>query len=288
MVIVASGVTPEGKPCEFYLDANLKVAWDEVKKVVGTKSEKGLDWDYVALVCGLPGTGKSNFSQNGARYCCPWFDESYICFSAEDFIELTNKCKRNSAIILDESFASLNTKVSKSGEFLSIINHLQLIRQKNLYIFLCLPNYFDLAKGVAIYRSHHLFTVYSPEFGKRGSFGAWGREEKKMLYILGQKFMNYHAEPVNFRGRFVKSKCVDEKKYLAKKRAHLLKQEEIPMTTVKSAISRDKVIDWMTHNTKLTQPEIAGIAGISLRTVTNIVARLRGGDLYGKEKHKFD
>lgn len=220
MVIVISGNDYEGKPCHFYMDENLKNNLDMVKEVVTKK-----DFDYVAIVAGLPGTGKSNFSINCAKYLDPNFTEDNIAFSAEEFVNITNNCPNNSAVILDESFASLNSKVTLTSDFIRVVNHLQLIRQKNLYIFLNLPNFFDLSKGIAIYRSSHLFVVYGEKFGDRGSFAAFDRDKKKELYILGQKFMNYLATSPNFRGRFVKQKAIDEEVYKNAKYTHLKSQE---------------------------------------------------------------
>ena len=89
MVLVTSGIDYKGKPYEFYLNELLKDNLDEVIEVVD-RNKKGKNWDYIALVCGMPGTGKSNFAQNAARYCCPWFDETYIAFTAEQFINITS------------------------------------------------------------------------------------------------------------------------------------------------------------------------------------------------------
>lgn len=277
MVVVESGKNWEGEPCTFYLDDRLKVALDEVKQVVGTASEKGRDWDYVALICGYPGTGKSNFAQNLAKYCCPWFDESYIVFNADEFIEVTNNCKNNSAIVLDESFATFNSRVSKSSDFIKVVNHLQLLRQKNLYLFLCLPNFFDLSKAIAIYRSHHLFVTYSPKFGERGSFAVWDKDGKKLLYIKGQKYMDYNAEKPNFRGRFIKSKAVDEPKYQEIKLKHLMEQEESPSADSKTMKSRDNFVIWLIENTTLSKEQIGEIGGLTARTIFNIQKKHKQG-----------
>ncbi len=244
---------------EFYLDQNLRDNLDEVKEVVSKK-----DWDYVAIVAGLPGAGKSTFAQNSAKYCCPWFDESYICFTAEDFIKKTNECKKGSAIILDESFQSLNSKVGMSSDFLKIVNHLQIIRQKNLYIFLCLPNFFDLSKGVAVFRSHHLFVCYSESFGSRGRFAAYNRENKKSLYVDGRKYMSYNVRKPNFRGKFVKSKVVDWTKYEKLKKEHLQEQNEVQ--AVGKNESRNKVIRHL-KDLKYPVDKIVEISGISKRAV---------------------
>ena len=219
MVVVTSGLNWKNEPCSYYLDDNLKKNLDQVKQVVLNK-----DFDYVAIITGLPGLGKSNFAINCAKYCDPNFTKENICFTADDFINKSETLHK-AAIVLDESFASLNSKVTMSKDFLRIINHLQIIRQRNLFIFLCLPNYFDLAKGVAIYRSHHLFVCYGKSYGDRGSFLAFDRDAKKDLFIKGQKFMNYRASEANFKGTFVIQKAIDDDVYRDLKFQHLREQE---------------------------------------------------------------
>jgi hypothetical protein len=263
MTIVTSGLDYEKKPCEFYLDENLKKNLDLVKDVVLKK-----DFDYVALVCGLPGLGKSNFAQSCAKYCCPSFDETFIAFDSEQFINLTNTCPSHSAVILDESFASLNSKVTMTADFVRIINHLQIIRQRNLFVFLCLPNFFDLNKGIAIYRSSHLFVCYGREFGDRGSFAGFGREEKKKLYILGSKFMNYQCVKPNFRGRFVKQKAIDEEVYKSLKLKHLQAQQKSTEKTSRANIQRDILLTYMHFVLNVPTERLMQITGLTQQAVS--------------------
>lgn len=273
MVLVTSGINPKGEPCEFYIHSTLKENLDEVVSVVDRK-KRGKDWDYIALVCGMPGTGKSNFAQTAARYCCEWFDLSYIAFTAQEFIEITSNCPPNSSVILDESFAAFNTRNTMSPEFMRVINHLQLIRQKNLYVFLCLPNFFDLAKGIAIYRSQNLFVCYSQKFGDRGSFAAFGRDSKKLLYIKGAKYMDYNAEQPNFRGDFGKSKCIDQAKYEEMKLKHL-KEQEIPEKEGKYSQPKNKMIVYL-DSLGYNAQKIAEISGLADRTVYEILQKQKG------------
>ncbi len=238
MVIVTSGKNWKGEDCEFYMDGYLLKNVEKVKEVVQKK-----DFDYVAIIAGLPGAGKSNFAITLAKYFCPWFDHTYIAYTAEQFIELTNNCPKRSSVVLDESFASLNSKVGMSSDYLKVVNHLQLIRQKNLFILLCLPNFFDLNKGIAIYRTSHLFVIYGKKFGDRGSFSAFDRDNKKMLYIKGQKYMNYNCVKPNFRGQFTKQKALPVEIYDKLKLQHLKEQNiNIGRKTTRVNVQRDKVL----------------------------------------------
>jgi adenylate kinase family enzyme len=219
MAVVTSGLDWQGKPCQFFLNDTIKKNLDLIIPVVKNKN-----FDYVSIISGLPGTGKSTLAVSLAKYCCPWFDKSYICFTGQQFVDVTTNCDNNSSVVLDESFVSLNSKITMSKEYISIINHLQIIRQKNLFIFLCLPNFFDLSKGIAIYRSSHLFDVYGETFGERGRVAVFDRDAKRMLYILGQKFMNYQATKPNFRATFSKQKAIDQEDYDKMKTEHLKQQ----------------------------------------------------------------
>ena len=223
MVLVISGKDIEGNPAEFYLDGFLKEALDLAKYRVYKKN-----FDYVALVCGVCGSGKSTMIRSVAKFCDENFSHKNICFSAEEFISLSNSLPEYSAIVLDESFSDLSTSVTRSKQFQRIVNHLQLIRQKKLFIFLLLPNFFDLSKGIAIFRSNHLFVVYSNDEGDRGYFNAYDKTNKRLLYIKGSKFINYHAQKPNFFGRYtLEKKIIDINDYELAKKNHLLSQDLI-------------------------------------------------------------
>jgi len=200
-----------------YLSKTLKRA---VMRVVKKK------WDYVAVVSGIPGAGKSTLARTMAKFVCPWFDESYIAFDYDDFVKLCDNAPEHSAIVLDESFESMNTKVSTSPQFQKIIQHLQLIRQRHLFVFLCLPNFFDLSKGIAVFRTSHLFFVYDDEDGNRGRFCAFDRTAKRKLYIKGNRFLDYYAWSPNFKDRFIENKNIcNIELYDRRKLEHLRSQE---------------------------------------------------------------
>jgi hypothetical protein len=224
MVVVKKGV--EGKEATFYIDGNLKKNLDAIVPRVRNDG-----WDYVGLITGLPGAGKSTFSTYLARYLCPWFDDTYICFTAEEFIKKTATCPEYSAVVLDESFQDMNTRSGLTSAFKRVLNHLQLIRQRHLFIFLILPNFFDLSKHVAIFRANHLFFIYEyagENRKNRRSFIAFDRETKKLLYIKGSKYINYNAQKANFKGWFAQKpsmgQIIDQREYDRRKREHLIKQ----------------------------------------------------------------
>ena len=260
MVIVTSGKTKEGKLCSFYLDARLKKQLDVAKHRVLKKN-----WDYVSIISGIPGSGKSTFVRSPAKYCCPWFSLKYVAFTAKEFIKITNNCPNYSAVILDESFQSLNTRITMSPEFRRIISHLQLLRQKHLFIFLCLPNFFDLTKGVAIFRASHLFVTYASKEGSRGRFMAWGRNEKRKLYVKGSKYLDLFVVDANFKGRYTKAEdIISEKDYEELKLRHLKEQDiELAEKIDPKEQKLNKMIIYMYDKLHLSFKKIGEIIGMT-------------------------
>ena len=108
----------------------------------------------------------------------------------------------------------------------TLITMLAEIRQKNLYVFVVMPCFFDLDKYVALWRSRALIHVYTGKNFERGYFAFYNVDKKKDLYILGKKFYSYSNPKPNFIGRFTNFYPVDEKEYRKKKRNSLLRKEQ--------------------------------------------------------------
>lgn len=256
---------------EFYMDGNLKKNLDETKNSVLKQG-----WDYLAIVSGIVGVGKSTFAQQLCKYLDPTFNtEERICFKGtgpDGLIERTSRAKQGQAFMLDESFEDMNTSVTRSPEFVKIINHLQLIRQKNLFIVLCLPNFFDLSKGIAIFRSHHLFVIYADKFA-RGRFTAFDRIKKKLLYVKGKQFMNYNAEKSNFYGKFTKKWVVDEDLYLKLKHKHLVEQGKDVDRKSRFQRERNKLVEHCFRDKKYTINELMEILNKSQKSIYNMIGK---------------
>ena len=100
------------------------------------------------------------------------------------------------------------------------------IRQKNLFVYVVMPTFFDLDKYAALWRSRALINVYTVGEFKRGQFKFFNKDRKKDLYILGKKFYSYGKPPANFHGSFTNHYTVDEELYRQKKKKSLIAREE--------------------------------------------------------------
>lgn len=226
-------------------------------------------------------SGKSTLMRTTiAPYLAETLNNIYIVFTADDFVKTSNECPENSVILVDEGFADWNSRQSTRNTFLKLVNHAQLIRQKHLYILICLPNFFDLSKTIAIFRSSHLFVTYATDRGRRGQFLAFGRDKKRELYIKGSKYMDYNCVRANFVGNFRMNKgLMDDEGYERLKKRHLLSQEKELSKPDTDRVDRANLItDNVIINLKrksFTQKEMAEILNVNSETVSRHWIKLK-------------
>jgi len=211
----------EGKEYEFYMDGYLQANLDMAKKVIKQ------DWDMIFLIDGAERSGKSVFAQQCAKYCDESFDEKRIVFTPDEFKNAVIKAGKYQAVVYDEAYRGLSSRSALSSINKTIVSMLSEIGQKNLFIFIVMPSFFDLDRYVAIWRSRALIHVYTKRF-ERGYFQFYDYEKKKIIYMAGKKTYNYSVAKPNFIGRFTNVYAVDEQKY-RKKKAKSLKDYELKL-----------------------------------------------------------
>jgi D-alanyl-D-alanine carboxypeptidase len=125
---------------------------------------------------------------------------------------------------------------------------------------------------MAIFRSSHLFVTYAQESGERGYFLAFGREQKRKLYVKGNKFMDYYAEDPNFKGRFYKNASVNnEKEYEEKKYKNLMETDKKFKAIAVKSYSTHKAMLKLNVEKGMGQREIGKIFGVSQVTVLEMI-----------------
>ncbi len=210
MVIVE--VKGSDKVHKYYMDGGVKKNFDAIRKFV----EK--DWDMCWIYSGYEGAGKSTMCFQHAKYLDPNFTIDQVCFAPADFekkITTPGLLKRGSALVLDEGFV-LNSRASMTEVNRRFLSILAECRQKNLYLFIVVPNFFDLDKNIALWRSRGLFYIYHAQM-VRGYFRFFNYERKKHLYMSGRRFYNYRKTSHNLIGRFTKYFPMDEEDYKVRK-----------------------------------------------------------------------
>lgn len=248
---------------KYYMDGYLKSNLEIANKVVNE------DWDMLFVIDGLEGGGKSVMAQQMAYFNDKSLNIDRICFTPEEFRAAIKKAEKFQAVIYDEAITGLSARGTMSLINKTLTSQLAQIRQKNLFVYIVLPTFFDLDKYVALWRSRALLHVYTQENFKRGYFKFYNYERKLQLYVNGKKYYNYSNPKPNFFGRFTKGYIVDEAEYRKKKAMAEDVSEE-------KAEEIDKELFKKILFTRLQQPEIditnamkAKILGVSEGTFYN-------------------
>lgn len=162
----------------------------ELDKVINIVLKKDRDW--VTIVDGEEGVGKSVLAQQIAKYLDPSFNLDNLVFTADEFIKRIKdpKVKKGTAIVLDEAFNAANARSSMSEVNRSMAGVATEMRQRNLFIIIVLPSFFDLDRYFALWRCKSLFHVYFTEKEDR-RYIVFPKTQKKYLYLSGKKHYNY-------------------------------------------------------------------------------------------------
>jgi len=207
-------VKPNGKEVEgFYLDAYLKDNLDFLKKQVEHK------WDGVGLIAGQVGSGKTTLSHAIAHYLDPSFNLDRVVFNGKDLMKAIDTASKGQAIVFDEAVMALSSQDFANELQKTLIKKFTLIRSKNLYILLIIPNFFLMRRWFCIDRTKFMIYCYSPDGLSRGYFRFYSWNRKKKLYLLGYKTMDIGCVKPNFPGRFINTEgyFLDIKDYETKK-----------------------------------------------------------------------
>jgi len=246
----------EGTPQEYYMDGYLQSAFDLAKKKIKD------DWDFCFVYDGVEGCGKSVKAMQDAFYCDQTLCFARYAFSPFQFRRAVRDAKQYQAVVYDEAHSGLNSRAAMSMINRSLVSMLTEIRQKNLFVFIILPSFFDLDKYVALWRSRALIHVYTRERFERGSFAFYNVDRKKLLYLKGKKLYEYRAAKPNFVGKFTNHYPLDQAEYRAKKYEALIKreraQDDVELQKAVHEMFYLKVMNAenMTHKQKMTILEI--------------------------------
>lgn len=228
---------------KFYIDPIIEKELEKVKKNVTKK-----DRDYVMVIDGEEGSGKSVLAMQIAKFLDPKFNIDNICFNADTFIERLKRAHKHSCIVLDEAFSSANSRSALTEVNRSMIGVATEMRQQNLFVIIVIPSFFDLDKYFALWRCRNLFHVYFKKDGSRGSYIIFPKTKKKYLYLTGKKFYDYRKPaspypPCTFNNYYP----VDEQEY-RKKKAEAFKKRVVSNLAKRWKLQRDALAKEMYHN----------------------------------------
>ena len=123
--------------------------WSLSELADNIKETLAVDKDFPVIIDGLTGAGKSTFAVQLAKKGCPWFDlEKDIIFSQDELIQQITTARPGSFIVPDEAINMLFKRdfMTKKQKF--IIRLLDMCRDRNLCLLMCVPNFWSIDKHV--------------------------------------------------------------------------------------------------------------------------------------------
>lgn len=239
------------------------------------------DKDYVLLIDGYEGAGKSTFAQQIAKYVDPTLDITRICMTADEFKTAIIEGKKHQCIIYDEAVTGMTAgdSISRVGKLLKSL--MMQMRQNNLFVIVILPTLFELNKYAVLSRAKFLFHIYENK-GEQGYFAGYNQKDLRKLYLKGKKDYSYRVRSP-FTGRFYGKYVINEDKYRQKKKdaLSLLDEPEEAVKPSKVMAQRDALIAEFSVTYGLSGAEIARIckkngSEISDRQVQVIISKFHG------------
>lgn len=198
-----------------FLQDNLDIAKSAIRK----------DLDMVIAVDGAEGSGKSVFTMQVAKYCDPSFTLKCVAFTANQFRKAVIAAEPYTAVVYDEAYTGLASRAAMSIINRGLVSMLAEIRQKNLFVFIICPSFFDLDRYVALWRSRALLHVYMLKGFVKGQFRFYSYDNKIRLFVDGKKYYSYNPKLASFHGSFINHYVVDEAEYRQLKRNALSSRE---------------------------------------------------------------
>lgn len=210
----------------YFPDINKKIYYDNVllNNLELIRRSVRHDRDMICMVSGDSGAGKSVFAMQLCKALDNTFNMDRVIFDGETLVKklIDPSTPKYSAWIYDEGREGLSARNSMTRMNKIITDCFAEIRQKNLFVFILIPDFFDADQGVSNRRSRYLFHVYetpNPQASEnedpfqRGRFLFFSTPSKRKLFILGKRFHDMDCVKADFYGSFLNQYVVDEKKY---------------------------------------------------------------------------
>ena len=121
-----------------------------VEELCGTLNQTAAtDKDNIIPIDGPTGGGKSTLGLKLCMAGCAWFDmQKDILYSRKEIIEWITNARPGSWGLADEAVNALFKRDFQRGEQKFILKLLDMCRDRNLTLFLCIPNFWALDKHI--------------------------------------------------------------------------------------------------------------------------------------------
>ncbi len=241
----------DGEKKGLYMDKRLH---SNIKEKIKPRVKKK-DFDWMWIVDGPEGSGKSVLAMQLAKVVDPAFNLDRMCMTPQEFTKAVIKAKKGQCVVFDEAFTGLSSRASLTEINRVIVSLMMEMRQKNLFVIIVMPTIFLLDRYVALFRARGLFHVYLKN-GKRGRWVYFNNKKKKILYLKGKKLFQYHEPRSRFYGRFNDQYTINEEEYRIKKGEALINKSRA--TRAETYKAQRDVLFWIINKTcKINQTKLS-------------------------------
>lgn len=157
---------------------------DAVKNIITTK-----DYDWIDVIVGPEGVGKTCLAAGKCKYVYPDFDigrDAY--FNVHDLRRAIKNSQPGQAILADEGSLIFFARSAMSNDGKIGMNLLTTMRMFNVYLAVCIPNFWVLEKYIREHRVKTLSRVV-----KRGWYWHFGPRKVKMIHRDKTTFNSYRT-----------------------------------------------------------------------------------------------
>jgi len=123
--------------------------WTHAELARDVNATQESDKDFIMMVDGQTGGGKSTFAIKQAKKTCPWFDiKRDVIYSREELIDAITNSKVGSTLVCDEAINMLFSRDFMKKEQKFVLRLLDMCRDRNLCLIMCVPNFWSIDKHV--------------------------------------------------------------------------------------------------------------------------------------------
>ncbi len=203
----------------YYMEGRLIFLLDYVKNLIQKK-----DKDYVMIIDGYEGAGKSTLAAQCGKYVDPSLDLKRICMTPDEFKHAIINAKKGQCVIYDEAVTGMTSgeSIAKVGRILKSL--MMQMRQKNLFVIVLIPTLFELNKYATLSRARFMLHVYESQ-GRMGYFVGLNKKAVRMTYLKGKRTHSYSIKS-KFTGRFYGKFALGEKTEILYRKKKQLALEE--------------------------------------------------------------
>lgn len=227
------------------------------------------DKDFVMVVSGQEGIGKSCCALNICKQFDPDFSVKDIVFTTKEFIQRVKESRPGKAILIDEGGIQFFSRDSMTTRVKNSVKLLTGCRKYNLLIVVCVPSFFILDKYIRDHRVGCLVNVY-----ERGRFVVFGKEQVEQITKDNQG-KQYYPDPY-YSGTYTKLWGKLWKDYVEKKEAEMIKLDQEPEKKKEKArkMTKREEILLLLRTGKFDRKEIAELTKSQVGYVNQIAMEM--------------